>query len=1308
MSTEQRLRKICGRFRGKMRVLLIQYGVLRTVFFCLFLALVLMLGDWYFRFSPDGRLLSLLAVIAVGGLCYYFDFHRTLGRSWNDDEVLGYLDRTSEGQDDTLTTLRDLQNPKNMREYDTDEGKEIVHGVVEDLEKRASDINLNKVMYGKPINRWRLVAGAVLGFYALGMIFPKSDDDGSYLLIGLKRLVMPYALIYWPQKTRIEVREPESGWRVPKGEALEIVAMVDGEVPPVVDIVYKNDSSQLWITERMSVNPVDPEAETAKNAKGQPYVGKATFTFGDLVEPLTFYCIGGDDLEKRKFPVTVAERPMLTSIKATYSFPPYTRLPKKLVSSGQIAGLEGTEVKLDFVASSDLTKATIAFALDGAEEGIPQEIKDVSGDTFSHTFRLTKSGRYNIELTDEENLKNGKPERYEIKVEPDKIPEVTLEEPVRDLILTSRGKVRVKFKAEDDYNLTELNVMLAPEGGKGEPLTDRITGPFWNNRTNLHPVGEGEFVLDFLKEKDKESLKKWKIEEGAELELWVYAKDCNPYNPGITESPKIRLSLLQQTDFMESVVLKAKELMLDARTGWFAAAGAYHDGGKWARAPKDENELENIMEQAQTAERASLALSQRFPEILEHMQRNRLYAEFMGKRLERIGGAINSLQSHMPKIGEKLSAGRPSSSEEDTPQRRMSKMAKALLGARDDMNKAAWQYRYLYNRLADWIDLQSVLLKTRRIEEHQGDVNGATVVLVKKTLGMEKEELDDDLVREMKEVSNQQQTVFEMQEAVEKELAKLIKQADKDGRKKIWEFLAKSFYDLRENRIKDKLKRAALAIGDARGDTVKKDQELVIKTIAVLNRGLIKAGEEVPEDPPIKGPIEDPRGKETAVAKVDQEGEEIDADAYKKIEALRTLDQAAKDTLGGTLQEVYRQQEDTRNRTSHIFDRMEGKGVNKRYVRLRVGLTGHRQGDVVKLLKKAVAQVPEYGQQEKPKEGEKPLPLDPTNDRARTRMGGHVQDMLAASSDAQNLIKEAQFGHVALGIQENIFRSSRDLRVYMQGREAAHGLWIGRKEKNFKDEFDRKFLLREKNLEVMIEAGKNLEWVLALQAAAQRESQILAKFVEAKAKTPAMQAAADRIKKAALARNQQILGLVEGVHKAVKEQVTDPEDKEKANEKVKPQLTEQVLQPLAVDQFKSALADFKNGGYAGVAQSQESMRRSISAVLVSLKDLYEARVPERPVDIVEEGSTEVVEEIDGRIEYRDEAPEVLAELLEKEGGWIDEVVKDPQVRARLIKELRERKKFHTRYSRLQSAYFQAVAQNFQARANKKKKDDDSK
>jgi hypothetical protein len=165
----------------------------------------------------------------------------------------------------------------------------------------------------------------------------------------------------------------------------------------------------------------------------------ATFTFGEMIEEVEFYCIGGDDYEKRRYRITVAERPMLTKIVAKYRYPKYTMLPNKTVETGQLAGLEGTDVELEFTSSAKLEKAVIKFDLEGKE---PEEVnvEDVSGYTFGHSMRLSNSGVYTVELTDKEGLKNGKVERYEIRVEPDNPPEVTLEEPVRDMILTARGR----------------------------------------------------------------------------------------------------------------------------------------------------------------------------------------------------------------------------------------------------------------------------------------------------------------------------------------------------------------------------------------------------------------------------------------------------------------------------------------------------------------------------------------------------------------------------------------------------------------------------------------------------------------------------------------------------------------------------------------------------------------------------------------------------------------------------------------------------------------------------------------------------
>jgi hypothetical protein len=1110
---------------------------------------------------------------------------------------------------------------------------------------------------------------------------------------------MPYASIYWPQRTRILVQVPGIGWRVPCGEPLTIRAKIDGEIPAAVDIVYRSGGSESWITERMAVDAGAAEAR---------------FAFSEMNEPVTFYCAGGDDRERRKYSVTVAERPLLTGVKATYTYPRYMRLPRKITPTGQLAAPEGTEVKLEFTASTELAEAVIRFDLDG-EEPVSVPVAEIRGQSFSYELSLTRSGSYTVELTDRDNLRNGRPERCEIRVEPDSPPEVTLQEPIQDVILTPSGRIRVKFKAKDDYNLTELTVMLGPVGTPGQPLTDRITGPFWDSATTLHPAGEAEFDLDF-KTQAETNLKHLNIRQGAELELWIRAVDCNPSGKGITESVKVRVSVLQPTDFMDAVVLRAKDLMGDARVGWYSAAGACHDGTKWVKEPKDDKVLGAVLDQEAAAERAAAALTLRFPEIVQHMQRNRMQELFMSKRLDRIGARITDLGAQLPAIARKIAAGQPESIEENQPDRRRAKMAKALEGVLADQNKVAWQMRILYDRLADWVALQSALLKTRRIEELQREINAGTDRFVKKTGTREARELDDAEVRAMRELGGQQQTVLDMEEAVEKELTELLLQADRDGRRKLWEALAKAYDELRRNRIRDKLKQASTFILDARGDMVRNDQKLVLEVVATVNRGLIKAGEEVPEDPPasmLTRLIDDPRDREEAVAKIKEPtGEAVEAEAYKQLGRLDILRAAAADSLDETLEQIALRQEDARNRSQHVGGRTER---GPRYTFLRTGLLSHRQADIITLLGKAVSQVKDYGQSAATaKDKDAPLPPDPAIERTRERLNRQIQDYLACAEDANRMLRVNDYGALAVGLQNHIFCGVRELRTLMQETEKKHSTQVDRQATKYLDPFGQPYLLREKNLDLVVDEGKYLEWALALQSAAQRESEMIAEATNAGPNLSApAKTALDRLIKSSRGKCEEAAGLIVRMHSVLSAGIQDPAEPERENEKVKSRIQERVLSPLNVEPFHDCLAQFERKEYRGLVTKQEGLRRNISGVLVSLIDLLGMPVPpKQAVDHLANLDTgEVVAGASGFIEYRDEQPAVLADLIEKEGDWIDRQTGGPEVRKELVRRLREMPKFDPRHARLQSAYFQAIAQHFQAQARARTKehtDDDKK
>jgi hypothetical protein len=527
-----------------------------------------------------------------------------------------------------------------------------------------------------------------------------------------------------------------------------------------------------------------------------------------------------------------------------------------------------------------------------------------------------------------------------------------------------------------------------------------------------------------------------------------------------------------------------------------------------------------------------------------------------------------------------------------------------------------------------------------------------------------------------------------MEEAVEKALVELILQADRDGRKKVWEALAKAFDALRRNRIKDKLKQAATFILDARGDVVRNDQRLVLATVATVNRGLIRAGEEAPDGPPaatLAALIDDPRGKEEAVAKVKEPaGEAVEADEYKNLGRLDILRAAAADSLDATLEQAALRQEDVRNRSQHVAERA---ARSPRYTFLRIGLLSLRQGNVASLLSKALTQVSDYGKPSEALGPGPPAPPDPMSDRTRERLTRQVHDLLACAEDADRLLQANQFGPLAVGLQSHVHRGARELRMLMQETERKHKLHLDRQATRHQDAFGRPYLLREKNLDVTIEEAKNLEWALVLAAAAQRESELLAA------------AAPDRLLKSTRGKCEELSALIGKSHAALLAGLQDPTDPAKENEKVKPLIEKKVLAQLDPKAFADALAQLDRKEYQALALKQDGLRRAISAALVSLADLLEAPVPpEKATDHLANLDTgEVVADSGGFIEYRDEQPAVLADLIEKEGGWIDQQVGNPDVRKEMVRRLRAMPRFDPRYARLQSAYFQALAQHFQAK-----------
>ena len=175
------------------------------------------------------------------------------------------------------------------------------------------------------LRRWQRRAGFLLAIaITLGVCWPEQT------FVALQRVLLPWSAAKWPTLTVLSVTQPAGGWRIPQGEDFPVVVQIEGVRLEQVEIVHRTPSADYWTTERVTV-------DTA---------GKASYTFQAVAEPVDFYVRGGDDRTDR-MTLDIIERPRIRKITAYYSYPSYSGLPNRRSESGQLHGLEGTEVKID-------------------------------------------------------------------------------------------------------------------------------------------------------------------------------------------------------------------------------------------------------------------------------------------------------------------------------------------------------------------------------------------------------------------------------------------------------------------------------------------------------------------------------------------------------------------------------------------------------------------------------------------------------------------------------------------------------------------------------------------------------------------------------------------------------------------------------------------------------------------------------------------------------------------------------------------------------------------------------------------------
>jgi hypothetical protein len=233
--------------------------------------------------------------------------------------------------------------------------------------------------------------------------------------------------------------------------------------------------------------------------------GRFDALFVHLLET-TEYFVEAGGVRSSTHTIEVAELPYVESMRHVYHFPAYTGLaPREVEGGGTIAALAGTRVEV--TVRSTLSSSAGRLMVD--DSTVLDLVPEADG-TFSGDLMILREGAYRVDLARADGRMVAASPDYAIDVLTDLPPSVAISVPGRDASASAIEEVFVEARADDDYGIRDLRLVLSVNG---EP-EDTVT-LFGARGTPLREVSAGHTVF----------LEEWDLEAGDVVSYFAVARD---------------------------------------------------------------------------------------------------------------------------------------------------------------------------------------------------------------------------------------------------------------------------------------------------------------------------------------------------------------------------------------------------------------------------------------------------------------------------------------------------------------------------------------------------------------------------------------------------------------------------------------------------------------------------------------------------------------------------------------------------------------------------------------------------------------
>jgi ribosome-associated translation inhibitor RaiA len=255
--------------------------------------------------------------------------------------------------------------------------------------------------------------------------------DPYFLSRSLALIIHP--LSHLPvRKTSISV-EPR-GSIILRGAQVVIRAKATGDVPDKLAL-------EIWPEGGEALRfPMEPEGE-----------GRFTYKMASVQSSFQYQAYGNGNFSAA-YSIRVVDPPELGKMKLRLVPPDYTGLPVELKETGHIEALKGTMVTIEAEATKVLAEGKMVLN-QGNELLLRAE-----GNRLTGGLLVLYPAIYFIKMKDDLGFENPNPVQYQIRLIPDKYPEVEILSPAKDLEISGSEVIPIIYKAKDDFGITAVRL----------------------------------------------------------------------------------------------------------------------------------------------------------------------------------------------------------------------------------------------------------------------------------------------------------------------------------------------------------------------------------------------------------------------------------------------------------------------------------------------------------------------------------------------------------------------------------------------------------------------------------------------------------------------------------------------------------------------------------------------------------------------------------------------------------------------------------------------------------------------------------